>query len=130
MNNLKQFESLVAKREGKKSSTSIGNIREIIKIIRDEVIGEKRYDILLILLRKDSLLREVLVELRQAVGNFRPMASPHEGYAVIKEELDELWEAIRLKQSNPKRDARIRAEAIQVAAMGLRFLNDCCAKRS
>lgn len=49
--------------------------------------------------------------------------STHEGYAVLLEELDELWEEIRRKQPVP---ARVREEAVQVAAMALKFLIDCC----
>lgn len=43
----------------------------------------------------------------------------HEAYAVILEEIDEMWEEIKLK--NPDRD-KIRHEAIQVAAMINRLL--------
>lgn len=46
--------------------------------------------------------------------------SGHEGYAVIQEELDELWDAV-------KHDQALAAahEAVQVAAMALRFIDDC-----
>ena len=42
----------------------------------------------------------------------------HEFYGVIKEEFDEVWEAIM--KNHP--DDKLRAEIIQVAAMCLRFL--------
>jgi hypothetical protein len=46
--------------------------------------------------------------------------SPHEGYAVILEEVDELWDLVKVKQS--KHDlAHMRLECIQIAAMALRF---------
>jgi hypothetical protein len=47
----------------------------------------------------------------------RDFASPHEGYAVIKEELEEAWDEI-------KRDDTEAAvlEMVQVAAMALRFV--------
>jgi len=45
--------------------------------------------------------------------------SMHEGYAVIKEELDELWEAVRNSDK-----ANAEEEAIQVAAMCIHFLTD------
>lgn len=47
--------------------------------------------------------------------------SAHEGYAVILEELDELWQEIK---NNPCDEERVRAEAVQVAAMALRFIVD------
>jgi hypothetical protein len=65
--------------------------------------------------------RAVFDELDRAVEKFGPFASAHEGYAVILEELDELW--YEVKHGTP---ARQRAEAIQVAAMSLRFLADLC----
>ncbi len=45
--------------------------------------------------------------------------SGHEGYAVIKEELEELWEAVRRDDVSAQ-----RSEAVQIAAMALRFLTD------
>lgn len=57
-------------------------------------------------------------------ANPEPFNSPHEGYAVILEEIDELWEEVRKNRS--KRDLHLmRAEALQVAAMALRFVTDC-----
>lgn len=54
----------------------------------------------------------------------RGFNSPHEGWAVIREELDELWEEVRRKGGG--RNAAARWEAIQVAAMGLRYALDLC----
>lgn len=61
----------------------------------------------------------VYKELDRATKKFGPFASAHEGYAIMLEELDELWEAI--KQND---DEEIAKEATQVAAMSLRFLHD------
>lgn len=54
-----------------------------------------------------------------AVAKHGPMRGPHEGYAVILEEIEELWEAVR-------RDDLSQAlhEAAQVGAMAARFIND------
>ena len=52
-----------------------------------------------------------------------PINSPHEGYAVILEELDELWEWVRLQ--NHKRDPEAAlSECVQIAAMAQRFAED------
>jgi len=67
----------------------------------------------------------VLSELRQATEEFGPMNSAHEGYAVILEELDELWEEIKAKKPDSE---RMEKEAIQVAAMAIRFVMDVCGK--
>lgn len=64
---------------------------------------------------------DVLEELDRAYRKFaRMQVGPHEGYAVLLEEVDELWDAI--KGNAPW--AEQRAEAVQVAAMALRFIVD------
>lgn len=45
--------------------------------------------------------------------------SPHEGYAVILEELDELWEHVR---ANTTKSKECREECIQIAAMAVKFI--------
>jgi len=85
---------------------------------------------------------EVTEELERAESKFAPFNSAHEGYAVLLEEVDELWDVVKL---NPKKiqyslshpDSQppnkrawqqkqhhkmMRAEAIQVAAMAMRFV--------
>lgn len=52
----------------------------------------------------------------------QPMHSTMEGFAILKEEVDELWEAV--KKGHPHSTPEVRAEAIQVAAMAIRFLED------
>ena len=64
---------------------------------------------------------DILLEYNRALEKFPPFASRHEGYAILKEELDELWDAIKDKKAT---DEEIRNEAIQVGAMALRFLVD------
>jgi len=51
----------------------------------------------------------------------RRWVSPVEGAMVLGEEVDEVWDEVR---SN--RTGRIRAEAAQAGAMGLRFVVDLC----
>ena len=63
---------------------------------------------------------EVNAELRQATAKFGPFNSAHEGYAVLKEEVDELWDAIKTNAS-PQHQ---REEAVQVAAMAIRYILD------
>lgn len=71
---------------------------------------------------KDKIVNAVLSELEKAEAKFSPFNSAHEGYAVLKEEVDELWDVVKMQQSNPERIPKMRKEAIQVAAMSLRFL--------
>jgi hypothetical protein len=48
-----------------------------------------------------------------------PMASGHEGYAVIKEELDELWDEIKANRGD---SIAALEEATQVAAMAVAYM--------
>jgi hypothetical protein len=51
--------------------------------------------------------------------------SAHEGFSVLAEEVDELWAWVKTNQK--RRDiAAMRKEAIQVAAMAVRFVADIC----
>jgi hypothetical protein len=76
------------------------------------------------------------LEVDMASAKFPAFNSSHEGFAVLKEEVDELWDEVK---KNPKKDplatspedgearrrAKMRAEAVQVAAMAIRFITDC-----
>ena len=54
---------------------------------------------------------------------FPPFHSAHEGYAVLLEEVDELWDEVKKKPRN-REPQKMRAEAIQIAAMALRMVLD------
>lgn len=56
----------------------------------------------------------------------RPFSSAHEGYAVLLEEVEELWDEVKKGGTEPRSEERIRREATQVAAMAIRFLVDVC----
>jgi hypothetical protein len=68
-----------------------------------------------------SILIEVQKELMTAMQKFPDFNSGHEGYAVLREEVDELWTEIKAKEANKD---RIKKEAIQVAAMAIRLIFD------
>jgi hypothetical protein len=71
--------------------------------------------------RIDKALAEVRSELVVACMKHGPLRSPHEGYAVILEELDELWDEVRADRGHA---IPARIEAKQVAAMALRYIVD------
>lgn len=94
-----------------------------------------------------SILEEVAKELTKAEEKFASFNSSHEGYAVLLEEVDELWDVVKLnpkknnlpvtlgkplsddehrKLQNEHRTKLMRAEAIQVAAMAIRFIKCVC----
>lgn len=60
---------------------------------------------------------DALEETVRASEKFGGFNSPHEGYAVILEELDEMWDEV--KANNTPRSVE---EAIQVAAMAIRYI--------
>lgn len=68
----------------------------------------------------------VVAELRRARSLFPAMHSAHEGAAVIREEYDELWEEVCRGGDQVRRTEKMRKEAIQLAAMALRFVLDVC----
>jgi len=72
--------------------------------------------------KEETAINEIIKEYQQALIKFASFSSTHEGYAVILEELDELWDEIKTNGNN----SNMRKEAVQVSAMGLRFLVDCC----
>lgn len=67
--------------------------------------------------------RDVDRELTRAMERYPRLNSAHEAYAIILEELEELWQEIKVKQAHHNRTA-MRKEAVQVAAMLTRFVID------
>ena len=72
----------------------------------------------------DRALEDVRKEYLRACNLHKPFHGTHEGYSVILEEVDELWDNIKYN-SDPY---TLREEAVQVAAMAVRFMVDCCEK--
>lgn len=69
----------------------------------------------------EDILEEIGSEVRSATMKHPPFNSAHEGYAVILEELDELWDEVKKRNKNVQ---AMREEALQVAAMAVRFVMD------
>lgn len=67
----------------------------------------------------EAITGDVLKELHRAMQKFPKFHSAHEGYAILKEEIEETWDAIK---NNDLDHARV--EMIQVAAMAIRFIHD------
>ena len=73
----------------------------------------------------NKLIKEIKREFDFATSKFGSFNNAHEGYAVLLEEVDELWENIKLKQTDPYRTPSIVQEAIHVATMAIRLIYDC-----
>lgn len=88
----------------------------------------------MVMLERDRKVgEEVLEELGRARSRFMDMHSAHEGAAVIQEEFEELWDKVkehkvvgRSSRPRPEDAAAMRKEAIQLAAMAIRFIGDVC----
>lgn len=65
-----------------------------------------------------SILDDVLREYERGDAKHGQYHSIHEGYAVIKEELDELWDEIKKQEPSGE---HMYEEAIQVAASAVKF---------
>src|SRR5574341_2097686 len=66
---------------------TFGDVVELIHRVQEE--SAKPRD------QADELAREAAAELRRARSLCGPMRGPHEGWAVIFEELDELWDEVK-----------------------------------
>lgn len=70
-------------------------------------------------MRQVNAIHAIDKELTAANKMFGPFASLHEGYAVLLEEVDELWDEIKKKNPDP---VKVHKEAKQVGAMAAKFL--------
>lgn len=64
-------------------------------------------------------------EYNRASNLYPEFHSNHEGYAVLKEEVDELWDAIKASKEIRGND-HIKHELIQIGAMVVRYLDNLC----
>lgn len=71
----------------------------------------------------EHIAAEAVIEASSAASIYPPFNSAHEGFAVLLEEVEELKAHVWMKQGK-RNIAEMRKEAIQVAAMALRFVND------
>ena len=68
----------------------------------------------------DIIIRKILSEYENASRKYGAINSTYEGYAVIKKEIDELWDLIKVDGSI----LDMMDEAIQIASMSIRFIYD------
>jgi hypothetical protein len=73
----------------------------------------------------ENIRRNLWEEYNRAVDINGKFASAHEGYAIILEKMDELWEEVKKKEVYSD-EYKMRKEALQIAAMAIRFIVDIC----
>lgn len=71
----------------------------------------------------ERIISMIKNELEFATNKFGVFHNTHEGYGVMKEEFDEMWD--RIKQNS----SFCFEECIQLAAMGIRFVYDLADER-
>lgn len=73
----------------------------------------------------ETNINDIVAECQRAMFSWPEFNTAHEGYAVILEEVDELWDEVKKKPKN-RDSAKVKAECIQIAAMALRFATEIC----
>jgi len=66
-----------------------------------------------------EIIQDVMDEIESAEKKHPPFRSSHEGYAIIKEELDELWDEVRRKDQYYPRHY---TEAKHIACTAIRYM--------
>ena len=87
-------------------------------------------------LLKPTAFDDIRAELLRARAKYPDFHSSHEGHSLIREELEELWDLVKAdKGTRPSATyttglrtyrSDMRAEAVQIAAMAIRFIEDLC----
>lgn len=71
------------------------------------------------IIRLENTIKDVVQEFLTSTEKYGPFNTTHEAYGVLKEEVDELWDACK------KNDlSNMEKEAVQVAAMAIRLIVD------
>ncbi len=76
-------------------------------------------------MKPDEAFKQIETEFLRASDLYPDLHSNHEAYAVIKEELDELWDEIK-RSKETTGNKQIKHELIQIGAMVVRYLDNLC----
>lgn len=74
-------------------------------------------------LTEREILEMIETELARADRIYEPFISVHEGYAILLEEIDELWDEIK-KSKGRLASEKMVEESIQVAVVAVKFIRD------
>lgn len=68
-----------------------------------------------------QILNDVQVEVEKAISKHASFTTPHHGSSALREEFEELWDHVK---DDTGTSDEARKEAIQVAAMAVRYILD------
>lgn len=88
----------------------------------DDVLAPKHVP-LAVVRDDETAMHLVAAELTRARQLHRPLASAHEAFAVILEEVDEFRQIVNQKREQ-RNKADMRTELVQIAAMAVRTITD------
>jgi len=74
----------------------------------------------------EEILEDIKKEFEFATNKYGSFNSLHEAYAIVLEEMNELWVEVKEAQKKPEHIKLAKKEAIQVATMAIRLIFDCC----
>jgi len=74
---------------------------------------------------QSKIFNDIYKEVERANSLYPAFHSNHEAYAVILEELDEVWDEIK-KSKEVTGNEQIKSELIQVAAMCVKYIENLC----
>lgn len=75
-------------------------------------------------MKRKDVMQKIKTELMITDAQKPKFHSTHEGYAVLKEEVDELWDEIKTSKVFDRANLLMVDEAIQVAAIAIKFVEN------
>lgn len=75
-------------------------------------------------MRRKHVMQKIKTELMLTDAQKPSFHSTHEGYAILKEEVDELWDEIKTSKAFDRANLMMVNEAVQVAAMAIKFIEN------
>lgn len=75
-------------------------------------------------MKRENVMQRIKTELMLTDAQKPKFYSTHEGYAVLKEEVDELWDEIKTSKGFDRANLFMVNEAVQIAAMAIKFIEN------
>jgi hypothetical protein len=123
-NNIKKviFSQKVTKMEaGLKMISNRRNIGMDLKLAKNGGITKVLDDFRVTNIGKS--IKSIIAEYNHTIIKHAPIHSTYEGWALIKQKVDQLWEEIKKEEATGSKEVMLK-EAAQIGAMAMRFIID------